>query len=272
MSILFETVTVRSPVHPSLRPFVSHYVFRSVHFPQEFLMNKMMPVRLQSSMDFYIGERFETVDCNTEVTVPFTRCSIRGPRTRKLYFIKLKGQFLSFSIKFKPAGLYNLTGLSMQSCTNKYLPTPNLHELPLDKITGQLLGVRDIESCIALVEPYLIHLATRHTGRCSIVDNIIIKMDLHTSGDAVSKWASACHLSVRQLERIFLKEVGLTPKTFYRLCRFEKMIRSKIEQPSVKWSALACEFGYADQMHLIKEFKQFLGITPSHFVPSDFAF
>lgn len=233
-----------------------------------------MPVRLQSSIDFFIGERFETVDCNTGMAVPFARCTIRGPRTRRLYVIRLKGHFISFTVKFKPAGLYHLTGLSMESCTNKSLAVHSLQGLPLDKITKQLLVVRDVESCIALVEPYLINLAASRTVRCEIVENIIQKMDQYTGcgGDPVSKWASAVHLSVRQLERIFLREVGISPKTFYRLCRFEKMIRSKIEQPAVKWSAMACEFGYADQMHLIREFKQFLGITPSHFVPSDFAF
>lgn len=96
---------------------------------------------------------------------------------------------------------------------------------------------------------------------------------LQQKGNAsVTQLANDSNLSIRQLERIFAREIGVSPKTYSRMLRFLHLLKNKTAAPTQKWAALAYDANYFDQMHLVKEFKQFLGTTPSAFVPADYAF
>lgn len=56
--------------------------------------------------------------------------------------------------------------------------------------------------------------------------------------------------------------MGYSPKVFSRLVRFSKAYRLKESQPRLSWTAIAHTCGYYDQMHLIKDFKEFAGALP----------
>jgi AraC-like DNA-binding protein len=83
-----------------------------------------------------------------------------------------------------------------------------------------------------------------------------IRMD-HVVSDA--------NVSQRQLERRFLEQVGLSPKTFARLVRFDRAVRDIPRRGAQPWSQFALEHGYSDQAHFINEFREFGGTTPAEF-------
>jgi transcriptional regulator GlxA family with amidase domain len=72
-------------------------------------------------------------------------------------------------------------------------------------------------------------------------------------------------VSLRQFERQFLERIGTSPTTFIRQARFAKALRLKRTHPALNWSSIAYECGYFDQMHLIRDFKQFTSATPTSF-------
>jgi AraC-like DNA-binding protein len=59
--------------------------------------------------------------------------------------------------------------------------------------------------------------------------------------------------------------VGVGPRTFRRLLRFQKLTRRISARPVTDWASCALDAGYCDQSHLIREFREFAGITPSEF-------
>ena len=63
----------------------------------------------------------------------------------------------------------------------------------------------------------------------------------------------------------FGAQIGLAPKTAARLIRFAD-VRRRIERDPARWAEIAYAAGYADQSHLIREFRQLAGTTPSDFV------
>jgi transcriptional regulator GlxA family with amidase domain len=69
------------------------------------------------------------------------------------------------------------------------------------------------------------------------------------------------HLIVR-----FRQQVGLAPKTAARLVRFEAVLRRLDERRPLDWGQVAIAAGYADQAHLIRDFRQFAGTTPTKFL------
>lgn len=82
----------------------------------------------------------------------------------------------------------------------------------------------------------------------------------------VSELAEYCFRSTRQLEREFLKNTGRAPSEIIARVRFEHVRQTLTVYPDTPVTELAVSSGYADQSHLIKEFKRFTDMTPGAFV------
>jgi len=99
------------------------------------------------------------------------------------------------------------------------------------------------------------------------------KLLQHTKGQVgVKELADACCLSARQLERRFADVAGVPPKTLARMVRFDAIRTRLMFSPEVDLTALAYEFGYADQAHFIRDFRAFTGTTPRRFTQEMQAF
>ncbi|PZF87277.1 AraC family transcriptional regulator [Listeria ivanovii] len=69
-------------------------------------------------------------------------------------------------------------------------------------------------------------------------------------------------ISSRQLERLFQKHIGLAPKQTAKLIRFQKVLQSLYRNQALTGTELAYRHGFADQAHLIKQFKRYSNHTP----------
>jgi AraC-like DNA-binding protein len=74
--------------------------------------------------------------------------------------------------------------------------------------------------------------------------------------------AARLSISARTLRRRFRAATGLTPKQFARICRFRAAAVTLVEQSRPEWARLASGSGFADQAHMIHEFKDLIGLTP----------
>lgn len=79
----------------------------------------------------------------------------------------------------------------------------------------------------------------------------------------VSELADAAGLGIRQFERRFGDEIGITPKLYARIVRFEAALRRKAAAPRLLWTHIAHDLGYHDQMHMVHDFNRLSGDTPS---------
>jgi AraC-like DNA-binding protein len=84
-------------------------------------------------------------------------------------------------------------------------------------------------------------------------------------GVSIDELARELSLTRQHLRRAFLAQVGVTPKTFARVMRFRRLLRSAESKRPPSWAALAVGLGYSDQSHLIAEFSEFAGTTPVPF-------
>jgi AraC-like DNA-binding protein len=74
----------------------------------------------------------------------------------------------------------------------------------------------------------------------------------------VERMADAAGVSRQHLTRAFRESVGVTPKLYCRLARF----RAGLAHTGGDWADVALELGYADQSHMIAEYREFSGLTP----------
>jgi AraC-like DNA-binding protein len=72
-------------------------------------------------------------------------------------------------------------------------------------------------------------------------------------------------LSPKRLNALFRAEVGLSPKVFWRVRRFQGVLRG-LERRRTSTAMLAAELGYCDQAHLNREFREVTGMSPRRYL------
>jgi AraC-like DNA-binding protein len=88
----------------------------------------------------------------------------------------------------------------------------------------------------------------------------------NAAGPRVREAAKYLGLSQRRFIRVFKTEVGITPKLFSRIQRFQQTRTFIQHNPSTNWADLAVVFGYFDQSHFIREFLEFSGLSPTDYM------
>src|SRR5215469_16201524 len=86
------------------------------------------------------------------------------------------------------------------------------------------------------------------------------------AGPRVREAAKYLGLSQRRFIQVFKAEVGMPPKLFSRIQRFQQTRTFIQHNPSINWADLAVDRGYFDQSHLIREFLEFSGLSPTDYI------
>src|SRR4051794_13835835 len=81
----------------------------------------------------------------------------------------------------------------------------------------------------------------------------------------VADAAASAHVSERELQRRFVREVGYAPKTLHRVLRFQRFM-DQLHLPRVDLAGAAALAGYADQSHLSREARRIAGLSPRQLV------
>jgi AraC-like DNA-binding protein len=83
---------------------------------------------------------------------------------------------------------------------------------------------------------------------------------------SVSSVVERAGWSQRRFIEVFRDEVGLTPKLFSRVVRFQEVVRKVHRQRQVDWAVVAVDCGYYDQAHFINDFQVFSGFSPTAYL------
>ena len=84
-----------------------------------------------------------------------------------------------------------------------------------------------------------------------------------TSPPSLRTVAARLGRSVRWVQRAFGRDIGLGPKMLMRIARVQRAMRFAERSPGRRWAAVAAEAGYFDHSHLVRDFRQLVGCTPS---------
>ncbi len=114
-----------------------------------------------------------------------------------------------------------------------------------------------------MVENYLFERAGRSFGQTSIM-KAAAHLFQQRGTLRIQQLAIKSGLSTRQFERRFAESTGIAPKLFGRITRFQMALDGKLSAPDRTWLSIAHEFGYHDQMHMIRDFHGLGGASPAN--------
>ncbi len=165
-------------------------------------------------------------------------------------------------IRFAPGGALPFFSCQPEELTNRIVSLEDAAAALDRELSQHPYDARTLPEKLRRIQTVLInHLRSRREQDASLQQAIA---QIVRSGGQISvdELADDMGISGRQLERRFLREVGLGPKLFCRILRFQQVFRA-VERADSKWAQVAADCGYYDQAHLIRDFRQFAGQTPA---------
>lgn len=134
-------------------------------------------------------------------------------------------------------------------------------------LRDRLLDARSPEAILDRLESVLLERAVRPLDLDGALDFAVNAFD---RGASVAAVLARIGGSSRRFLREFAERVGLTPKRFERVRRFRHVLDAIEVGRPVSWARIALACGYYDQAHLINDFREFSGITPTAYAPRSY--
>lgn len=242
---------------PALRPYIWWFwaIQSNGRVPEQH--HEFMHSRGSLSLLFNWGDELEMSD-GRYLPPSVTLESIR-PYSRK---IVLTGDIRTFGILFRPGGAFPFFGMPMHEVTT----VDRLHAFNLLRLHDRLSEIPSLQDKIACVELWLTGLLP--TGPpCSATIPVSLKLIGNSYGrQSIKQVADKVFLSERQLQRLFKKEVGLSPKKYASIIRLHQARTALKQAGTATLAEVAYLAGYYDQAHFNREFKKCIGITPGAYL------
>lgn len=179
--------------------------------------------------------------------------------------IACQGQVRLFVVVFRPDGFNRLFGLPASELKDKVVSFADLFGSEGLSLQQAIIGSATLSEKIEQIEAFILRLLDRRSW--SADPTIAASLQLiqkHNGMIAIHRLANALCCHTRQLERQFNTVVGLSPKRFCNIIRVHAFLKHL--QTTSHLTSKAYETGYFDQAHLIREFKQITGLTPSQYL------
>ncbi len=154
------------------------------------------------------------------------------------------GMFINTS----PSAFYNLE-----------ISGSDISDNALNDVAARVLDCADDSHIIAVLEAELLS-RIKSTLNCRRIGSSV-EMLMRSPWTSVGTLADEACLGKKQFERVFREQVGMNPKEYIRVVRFQKSLRM-LQCGTRNYAGIAAECGYADQSHFIREFKSMSGHTP----------
>lgn len=251
---------------PHLQEFVRFYRTMQLSFPDflEALPHKPYPPRPETCLSFYPRDTEPVEYLGSGKMVSNCRAALYGKQS-VVTNRHVGREFWMIQVVFQPFGLYRLTGIPAHTFTNDYVDAETVFSKEIRLVNERLSGSADMGEMIGIVEDFLTHLASRSPKACHPIDTVSGLLLNNLDKFSLDYLAKESFLSPKQFERKFLERIGINPRYFARIVRFDKAFRLRNAHPHKDWLSIAIEAGYYDYQHLAKAYKEFTNFSPNHF-------
>ncbi len=179
----------------------------------------------------------------------------------KFFYLKNTGISGMIGLKLFPSAFYELFNLSVAGLTDQVQSLQSVLEPIKPPLINEHFKHLSVHAKVAVLEDWLdLRNPVYQPKVRAMVDEIVAQQGMVN----LDQVASSIGIGLRQAERLFKKVIGVTPKFYSRIIRFNHIFQI-MEAKEESWIRIALQSGYFDQSHFIKNFKEFTGEYPSNY-------
>ena len=172
-------------------------------------------------------------------------------------------------VQLKPLGAYPLFKVSISELNESVMPAEIYFGESVLKIRDEITQKLNVDDKFKLVEDWLFKLFDENKSAPQNLIDVVTKL----RNNPFSKHQELLKdypKTQKHLISQFKKYGGLSPKSFHRIFRFNKLLEIINQKEEIIWTEIVYETGYADQSHFIKEFQEFCGFNPSKYIKNGY--
>jgi len=169
-------------------------------------------------------------------------------------------------VQFCPGGAFPFLGVPPSETHNLHVPLDALWGSFAGEVRELLLGARTAAETFQILEGALLASARAGFNRHPAVAFALKEFQTAPHGKTIRSVTDQIGLSARRFADVFAREVGLTPKLFCRVRRFQRALRVIRAGREIDWADIALSCGYYDQAHFNHDFRTFSGIQPGAYL------
>ena len=253
--------------HPDLASLISCYWTLEVPATDDAQRQRIIPDGT-IEMAFILGDDIKRYTSKDDFILQ-PRAMVLG-QTIEPFYIEPTGYVNTFAIRFYPYGFANFVTEPIKKLANRETPLDLLFEATTaNKLEQKIIQATDVKQRIEIIESFLLNKLSEQ----SMVDNIVkttVDALISTHGSSSISHILKEDLSKRrQLERKFVKQIGISPKQLGKVIRLQTALKMLLNEEGESLTHIAYESEYYDQAHFIKDFKEFTGTNPKEFLGNE---
>lgn len=192
-------------------------------------------------------------------------CLLVGARSEH-FVIDTQAQTSVMGIHFKPGGAFPFLGCPSNEVQNQNISLELLWGQKAADLREQVLEAETPQRRFQVLEQLMLEMLAGPGEPSPAVRGGLIYIQQAEPTTPMAQIAEQVGYSSRRFIQLFKQEVGLTPKLFSRINRFQRVLSTLEEVNVPDWSRVATDNGFTDQAHFNHDFRSFSGLTPSSFV------
>jgi AraC-like DNA-binding protein len=189
---------------------------------------------------------------------------VSGARS-KAFLLDTSLPFSAIGIHFRPGGGCPFFGVPAGELHNQTVSLDTLWRAFATTVSDQLWEARSAEARFLILERALLARAQGQFDRHPAVARAVALFDRSHGALSVGHVVRRTGVSQRHLVELFWNEVGLSPKRYCRVRRFNDVLTRIEPLTDVDWTEVAHLCGYFDQAHFNHDFRAFAGLSPSEY-------
>jgi AraC-like DNA-binding protein len=189
--------------------------------------------------------------------------AVVGPR-REAVWLRFQGTIDQVNISFLPGAAGAFIGLPMPELVGRMASPDDVWPHDFREAVAELEPLPPEQRVAGLADLLLARLEPGREPRPQVREAVRL-IRASRGRVTVRSLADQLNLSISQLERSFARHVGIGPKLLARQTRVCALAAEAMGTAAPSWASLAVKYGYADQAHLAREFRELTGLTPSRF-------
>lgn len=175
-------------------------------------------------------------------------------------------QVALIGVHFRPGGASPFIDIPAGELHNSHVSLENIYGSYAQELRERLLEEREPAGKFQVLERFLLEQLVRATPSQPAVTFALNQFLRLQQGLKVADVIERTGFTARRFIEMFTDEVGLTPKLYSRVQRFQAVLRLLSRAESIDWADAALTCGYYDQSHFNNDFRSFSGMSPTKYV------